>query len=100
MLSLRRNERSASSEMGARFLPKYAFDHSRANHKHLRKVKWLTTGEWPLQDDVGVAAKTLTDITPYGDVVNRLLEVAGIDPTTLEVATIPDSGHIVAQPEA
>lgn len=92
-------KRGVSKLLGCgRVLSEYIFDQLRANHKHLRKVEWLTLGEWPLQDDVGVAAKTLTDITPYGDAVDRLLEIAGIDPTTLEVATIPDSGHIVAQP--
>jgi len=82
-------KRGVRSLLGCgRVLSDYIFDQSRANHKHLRKVEWLTTGEWPLPDDIGVTIKTLTDITMYEDTVYRLLEIAGIDPATLEVTTI------------
>src|SRR5262249_18617497 len=90
-------KRGISKLLGCgRILSEYVFDQSRANYKHLRKIEWLTTGEWPLPDNVKVSLKTLTNITADEDAVTRLLGIAGIDPATLEVTTIPDIGQIVA----
>lgn len=66
-----------------RVLSEYLFDPSRPAHKHLRKVQWLTKGDWLLEDLV-MPVKTLTDITKDESTVDRLLEAAGIDPATLE----------------
>lgn len=48
----------------------YQFDNSRSEYKHIHKVNWVKSGEW---EHPGQAAmKTLTDITPYTDYVQKL----------------------------
>ncbi len=48
----------------------YIFDDSRQHYKNVRKVKWTHIGEW---EHPGPAAmKTLTDITPYTEYVDKL----------------------------
>ena len=48
----------------------YQFDDSRSEYKHIRKVNWVQSGEW---EHPGQAAmKTLTDISPYTDYVQKL----------------------------
>ena len=48
----------------------YVFDLDRAEFKHIRKIKWTHVGEWVTGDRHAV--KTLTNITPYTDYVERL----------------------------
>lgn len=53
----------------------YIFDETRANYKQIRKVQWQYKGEW---EHPGQAVmKTLTNITPYSDYVQKLLELFG-----------------------
>lgn len=53
----------------------YIFDDTRANYKQIRKVEWQYKGEW---EHPGQAVmKTLTNITPYSDYVQKLLELFG-----------------------
>ena len=52
----------------------YSFDESKKVHKHVRKVKWLKTGMWDLEDSDRFAVKTLTNISKYTDFVQRLLD--------------------------
>jgi 5-methylcytosine-specific restriction protein B len=48
----------------------YIYDPSRAEYKHIHKVRWTNKGEW---EHPGQAAmKTLTDITPYTEYVQKL----------------------------
>jgi hypothetical protein len=48
----------------------YIFDPSRNEYKHIHKVQWTHKGEW---EHPGKAAlKTLTDITPYTEYVQKL----------------------------
>ena len=48
----------------------YIFDPSRNEYKHIHKVQWTHKGEW---EHPGQAAlKTLTDITPYTEYVQKL----------------------------
>ncbi len=48
----------------------YSFDASRKEFRHVHKVKWTHNGEW---DHPGQAVlKTLTDVTPYTDYVQKL----------------------------
>ena len=48
----------------------YVFDENLTDFKHIRKVKWINVGEW---DAIGKnAMKTLTNITPYPDYVEKL----------------------------
>jgi len=53
----------------------YIFDDTRVNYKQIRKVEWQYKGEW---EHPGQAVmKTLTNITPYSDYVQKLLELFG-----------------------
>ena len=48
----------------------YMFNNNLTDFKHIRKVKWTDVGEW---DAIGKnAMKTLTNITPYPDYVEKL----------------------------
>lgn len=48
----------------------YIFDSNRSQYKHIRKVKWTHEGKW---EHPGKAViKTLTDITPYTEYVQKL----------------------------
>ena len=68
----------------------YEFDATRAHYKHLRKVKWLTKGEWEMPKDSKMALKTLTDITPYPDFVKLIASKVG-----LEMAAEPKPAVVV-----
>lgn len=48
----------------------YQFDQSRGEYKHIRKVNWVQSGEW--EHPTQAALKTLTDITPYTDNLQKL----------------------------
>jgi hypothetical protein len=48
----------------------YIFDTTRSEYKHIRKVNWTQKGEWDHPDQA--VMKTLTEITPYTDYVNKL----------------------------
>ena len=48
----------------------YRFDPERKLYKHVRDVKWTHNGVWPHPGQA--AMKTLTDITPYTDYVEKL----------------------------
>ena len=48
----------------------YVFDSSRTEYKNIRKVNWTHKGEWPHPGQA--VLKTLTDITPYTDYVDKL----------------------------
>lgn len=52
----------------------YEFDEMRESFKSIRKVNWLETGEWTLKEtDSKFSTKTLTDITPYPEFVDQIL---------------------------
>jgi predicted RNA-binding protein with PUA-like domain len=57
----------------------YGYDVSRPSFKHLRSMQWLGKGEWPLAEDERLPVKTLTDITRYPDLVQRISELVGLD---------------------
>lgn len=57
----------------------YEFDATRANHKHVRKVKWLANGEWEMPEGSKFAMKTLTDMTPFPDFIQKLAIKVGLD---------------------
>lgn len=48
----------------------YYFDQNRKMYNNVRKVKWTHKGLWKFPD--ALALKTLTDVTPYTDYVDRL----------------------------
>jgi hypothetical protein len=67
----------------------YQFDPTRSQYKHHRKVKWLAKGEWQMPSGKKVPMKTLTDITPYGDIVAILSKLVG-----LELDALPEPSAI------
>lgn len=62
-----------------KIISEYIFDPSRPRYHSIRKVEWIKTGEWDTGDD-NLHTKTLTDITPYEDYVERLLQIIGTEP--------------------
>jgi 5-methylcytosine-specific restriction protein B len=60
----------------------YIFDTGRDEYKHIRKIKWTHNGEWEHPGQAVV--KTLTDITPYTDYVQKL-EALFIDDDSADV---------------
>lgn len=57
----------------------YVFDSTREQFKHVRKVNWLSKGEWKLEKANKMAIKMLTDITPYPDFVKLISTKVGLD---------------------
>lgn len=55
----------------------YVYDTSRDTYRHIRKVDWKNKGEWELQKQA--VMKTLTNITPYSDYVQELLDLFAED---------------------
>lgn len=51
-------------------ISEYEFDDTRDGYKHIRKVKWLKSGSWEL--DEKFAIKTLTDITIYEEFCEKV----------------------------
>ena len=51
----------------------YIFDEHEEHFKNVRKVRWTHKGEWQYPGNAPM--KTLTDLTPYPDVVRRLLNL-------------------------
>jgi len=77
----------------------YYYDPSRRDYHHLRKVKWMSKGEW-IEDSGPIVLKTLTDITKYPEYVNKLKVLLSIsesiengvkEPTSI-LPEIPESG--------
>lgn len=61
----------------------YMYEPSRPRYHSLRKVEWLKTGEWDTGPET-LHTKTLTDITPYEDYVDRLLQIIGAKSPTVD----------------
>lgn len=55
----------------------YYYDNNRSDYHHLRKVKWMTKGEW-FEDDGLIVLKSLTDITNDSEYVNKLKALLNI----------------------
>ena len=74
----------------------YQFDEERQDNKHIHKVNWLTQGRWetenrkafPADEDrpLNLPVKTLTDITPYKEMVDSLLRLVEYNNAPLEEA--------------
>jgi 5-methylcytosine-specific restriction protein B len=67
----------------------YDFHATRAHYKHIRKVRWLAKGEWELPAESKLALKTLTDITPYPDLIKLIADKVG-----LGLGEAPEPGKI------
>ena len=63
----------------------YAYDESRPEARHVRKIKWIKTGNWPLPERRNPTAKTLTDFSRWKWWVLfafRLMEISSPLPST------------------
>ena len=59
----------------------YFFDGNRAEYRHMRRTKWLKSGNWPIPEgETGLPVKTLTEIKEP-ERLQALLSVIGEDPT-------------------
>jgi len=59
----------------------YQYDNSRAEYHHLRKVKWLSVGQWKIPETSGkITLKTLTDLTKYRDFVDEIIKLIQTPP--------------------
>lgn len=68
----------------------YMFDDNRSDFKHIRKVRWTDIGEW---DAIGKnAMKTLTNISPYPDYVEKLNGLFD-GATKVEEPLVPSTGN-------
>ncbi len=65
-----------------RIVSDYIFDEQRPEYPHLRRVEWLSVGDWEIPDSNLTAVKTLTRVTGE-DFINVRLALAGLDPKTL-----------------
>jgi MoxR-like ATPase len=55
----------------------YIYDEDRSKYKHTRQVEWTNIGEW--ESEVKWAVKTLTNITPYTEDVEKLENLFNIE---------------------
>lgn len=62
----------------------YYFDNSRSRFKHCRKIKLVYSQRVELPERYKFASKTLTDITPYDDFVNCILDLYERDHAKLD----------------
>lgn len=60
----------------------YFFDASRDEYQHLREIKWTHNGEW--EHPGQAVSKTLTDITPYTNYVQKLENLFLDDETEID----------------
>lgn len=51
----------------------YYRDESRKTYRNVRKVEWLTTGNWIIPKDRGIPLKTLTEVTDYKSFLEWIL---------------------------
>lgn len=56
----------------------YKYDQTQQLFKHVRKVRWVATGERQLPDGAVMALKTLTNITNYQDFRETLSKAVGL----------------------
>ncbi len=55
----------------------YIYDASRDSFRHIRKVNWQVKGEWDVPNQMTM--KTLTNISPYPDLVTQLISLFAED---------------------
>lgn len=66
----------------------YFYDSEAEEYNHIRTVNWTHHGEWPYPGKA--AMKTLTDVTPYSDVVEKLKNIFD-DDTSEDVEEVEKS---------
>lgn len=55
----------------------YMYSETREKYRHIRNVKWDYVGEWEHPGDA--VTKTLTNITPYKEYVEKLEKIVGVE---------------------
>ena len=76
----------------------YYFDDNYSDFKHVRKVRWTNIGEWVTEDKHAI--KTLTNVTPYTDYVEKLnMLVEGKDTLSPTESTDKQYWWLVANPK-
>jgi MoxR-like ATPase len=70
----------------------YKYDPSREKYHSLRKVDWISVGEWEVEK---LNTKTLTDITPYEEFVEKLFAAVGKEEKT--IYTTPNDGMSIGE---
>ncbi|MEK3854055.1 AAA family ATPase [Cytobacillus sp. FSL H8-0458] len=78
-----------------KIVSEYKFDPARESFKSLRKVEWISLGEWDVET---LHSKTLTNITPYDEYLERLLATIGKEGKTV-YPTSEDNSSIVKESE-
>jgi len=67
----------------------YEYDDSRKEYKHVRKVNWIKTGRWELNEKFAI--KVLTEITAFEDFCKNTEKVANAAETLQkEIADLPE----------
>ena len=66
----------------------YMYEPSRGHFCNIRKVRWTDKGEWELSEQS--VMKTLTDITPYTDLVKKLQSVIDGDKHDDEILDVEE----------
>ncbi len=66
----------------------YEYRPERAEYRKVRKVNWTDNGEWPHPGQA--AMKTLTDITPYTEYIEKLNNLFEDEPSPVEPETSID----------
>ena len=66
----------------------YTFDATRNSYKNILRVKWTHKGDWTIPDTM-FPMKTLTDITPYNDLVTKIRELFEEDDTGDSITIYP-----------
>jgi hypothetical protein len=56
----------------------YEFDDTREKYKQVRKMKWLSKGEWVLPIGSEMAVKTLTNVSSFSDFVTLISNLVGL----------------------
>lgn len=56
----------------------YYYDETRESYRNIIPVQWKKRGEWK-EDQGKIVVKTLTDVTPYGEYVKRLVKMMEIE---------------------
>ncbi len=59
-------------------LSDYDYDDTQEHYKSFRKVQWVKKGVW-IEEKADIVLKTLTDITPYPDYIDKLKKLIGIE---------------------
>ncbi len=67
----------------------YRYDDTRSVYKHVRDIDWLKVGEWTVDEEDQFTVKALTNITPYSEFVQILIDLCGAESVKSSPAKSP-----------